>query len=229
MLLNLLSKAVKFNRQDGTVSVSWKQGAAGRLLLKVSDSGIGMTLEQMGRLFELFDRLGAEQSEVESTGLGLALSRSLAEAVAGSLTAKSTPREKGASSPSSSVSPSRRSFVTRASRELKPSQEPKGENCRLLCIEDGLPNLLLIQMILASRDTVELRSAKQGWMGIDLARGHHPRLILLDLHLPDRPGEAALRELGRDLRTADIQSSSCMRMRHRPRWSACSRQVPAST
>ncbi|MDA8264721.1 MAG: ATP-binding protein [Actinomycetota bacterium] len=203
VLLNLLSNAVKYNRRDGAVSVSWEKGAPGRLLLKVSDTGAGMAPEQMSRLFEPFDRLGAEQSEVEGTGLGLALSRSLAEAMAGSLTAESTPGEGSVFTLEIGLAEPE---VLRYEREARAQVESgtRGERCRLLYIEDNLSNLLLIQKILGSRDTVELISAMQGRMGIDLAREHRPRLILLDLHLPDIPGEEVLRELGQDPRTEDI-------------------------
>jgi CheY-like chemotaxis protein len=169
----------------------------------VVDTGVGIAPEHLGRLFEPFDRLGAEQSEVEGTGLGLALSRSLAEAMAGSLTAESTPGEGSVFTLEIGLAEPE---VLRYEREARAQVESgtRGERCRLLYIEDNLSNLLLIQKILGSRDTVELISAMQGRMGIDLAREHRPRLILLDLHLPDIPGEEVLRELGQDPRTEDI-------------------------
>ena len=65
----------------------------------------------------------------------------------------------------------------------------------VLYIEDNLSNLELIQRILARRSDLRLITAMQGRLGLDLAREHHPDLILLDVHLPDIPGDEILRRL----------------------------------
>src|SRR6267143_2513672 len=90
VLLNLLSNAIKFNREGGAVRVSCEADPSGRLRLSVSDTGRGIAPEMMGRLFRPFDRLGAEQTTIEGTGLGLALSHHLVEAMGGTLSATST-------------------------------------------------------------------------------------------------------------------------------------------
>jgi signal transduction histidine kinase len=74
VLLNLLSNAVKYNRERGLVELSCEEVPEKILRIKVSDTGSGIPLEKMKRLFNPFDRLGAEQSSIEGTGLGLALS-----------------------------------------------------------------------------------------------------------------------------------------------------------
>jgi PAS domain S-box-containing protein len=85
VLLNLLSNAVKYNRPGGSVTVSYEDAPPGRLRIKVSDTGLGIPQDKMNRLFAPFDRLGAEQTEIEGTGLGLALCKRLVEAMGGTL------------------------------------------------------------------------------------------------------------------------------------------------
>jgi signal transduction histidine kinase len=85
VLLNLLSNGIKYNHAGGSVSLSYEKTPEGRLRIQVSDTGRGIPLERMGLVFTPFERLGAEQMGVEGTGLGLALSRRLVEAMGGTL------------------------------------------------------------------------------------------------------------------------------------------------
>jgi signal transduction histidine kinase len=90
ILLNLLSNAIKYNRVGGSVSVQCDCGD-GRLQLHIVDTGPGIRPEDLDRLFVPFDRLGAEHGDIEGTGIGLALSRRLAEAMGGNLLVESEP------------------------------------------------------------------------------------------------------------------------------------------
>src|SRR3989449_2301170 len=90
VLLNLFSNAVKYNKEGGTIRAACEDGPPGRMCLTVTDTGGGIGLGMMDRLFKPFDRLGAEQTAIEGTGLGLALSQRLVEAMGGTLTVKST-------------------------------------------------------------------------------------------------------------------------------------------
>jgi PAS domain S-box-containing protein len=89
VLLNLVSNAIKYNRERGRVSLSWEVLPQGRVRLTVQDTGPGIPPDQQSRLFSAFERLGAETSNVEGTGLGLALSKRLIEAQEGTLTLSS--------------------------------------------------------------------------------------------------------------------------------------------
>ena len=89
VLLNLASNAVKYNRHAGTIRVTCQATRAGRVAIAVQDTGPGLSPDKMARLFSPFDRLGAEDTEVQGTGMGLALSKGLMEAMGGDLIAES--------------------------------------------------------------------------------------------------------------------------------------------
>ena len=90
MLLNLLSNAVKYNRPKGTVVVSCARVSDDRVRISVADTGMGIPSDRIGMLFTPFERLGAEHGVEEGTGIGLALSKRLTEAMGGTLTMTST-------------------------------------------------------------------------------------------------------------------------------------------
>jgi signal transduction histidine kinase len=92
VVLNLVSNAIKYNREGGTVDVHLTQdGTPGRVAVRITDTGQGIAADGLERLFSPFERLGAEQGSVEGTGLGLALSKLMVEAMKGTLAVSSTP------------------------------------------------------------------------------------------------------------------------------------------
>jgi PAS domain S-box-containing protein len=202
VFLNLLSNAVKFNRTGGEVRISGMRNDD-RFRITVADTGDGIDADQMRSLFTPFDRLGAERRGIEGTGLGLALSKSLVETMGGSIQADSV---QGEGSTFSVVLPlSDPAEVTGGEASAAASPDPGlGQPRAVLYIEDNLANLQLIQGILAYRPSVTLISAMQGSVGVDLAKQHRPDLILLDLHLPDIPGEEVFRRLQAEPTTNEI-------------------------
>jgi CheY-like chemotaxis protein len=205
VLLNLLSNAVKYTPLGGAITVTAGNNAANRVRLAVHDTGAGIPAEKISRLFTPFERLGAENSDVEGTGLGLALSRRLLDAMHGSIGVDS---EIGSGSTFWIELPLGASPViaiddrTRAASST--AQEHGGTRRRLLYIEDNLSNLTLMEQLLVDFPDVELISAMQGAVGLDLARRHSPDVILLDLHLPDVPGWEVLDRLRSDEATRNI-------------------------
>ena len=195
VLLNLLSNAVKYNREGGSVTVHCEHVGDDRVRIAVVDSGYGIAPEHLERLFRPFDRLGAEQGSVEGTGMGLALSKGLVEAMGGSIGVHST-LDVGSTfwlELASAEGPLERyeRIHPQAAEEEEPGRAPHV----ILQIEDNLSNLKLVERIVQRRPGIELLAATQGGLGIELARQHRPDLILLDLHLPDMPGQEVLRRL----------------------------------
>ena len=203
VVINLLSNAVKYNREGGDVRISVAPEGSDRMRIAVTDTGHGIEPGAMERLFTPFERLDVG-GEVQGTGLGLALSRSLVEAMDGALEVESEP---GAGSTFSVVlgrgEPVAVAAAAEEERELVAERTYDSER-RLLYIEDTVANLRLVGEILESRPSVKLLPAGMGRLGLELAAEHQPDLILLDLHLPDVDGEQVLSELRSDERTRDI-------------------------
>jgi signal transduction histidine kinase len=203
VLINLLSNAVKYNRDGGEVRVSVEAAGSDRTHIAVSDTGPGIDSDSLGKLFTPFERLNAA-ADVQGTGLGLALSRSLVEAMGGTLEVESAPGEGS----TFTVELARGEPVAVAEagtdeRELIAERSYDGER-RLLYIEDTVANLRLIEEILRSRPSIKLLPAGMGRLGLELAAEHRPDMILLDLHLPDIGGEEVLARLREEERTGEI-------------------------
>jgi CheY-like chemotaxis protein len=202
-LLNLLSNAVKYNSPGGLVTMSIGR-FSDKMRVNVTDTGVGIAESYLPKLFQPFERLGAAQTDVEGTGLGLALSKGLAEAMGGTIGVKSVVGHGTTFWLELSLveSPSRT-----IGREIAYVCEPliqRNSNDTVLYIEDNLSNVRLMEDIIAIRSGITLITAMQGRMGLDLAREHRPKLIFLDLHLPDLPGNEVLGRLKSDPRTSAI-------------------------
>ncbi len=202
VLLNLLSNAIKYNRRDGRVQVSvWAcshDGVDG-WELGVSDTGSGLTGEQMERLFQPFDRLGAERSAVKGTGIGLTLSRRLGELMGGTLSVESQPG-KGSTFrlwlPRADA-PSGRQAEPAAVAAQSPDTEsgPVDRRRRVLYVEDNEANQRLLARLLARRDDIDLRIVPTASEALALAPAWRPALLLIDIQLPDGDGHRLLRDL----------------------------------
>lgn len=202
VLLNLVSNAIKHNRDEGQVSLSCAVQPDGMFAITVSDTGIGVPPGEIDRLFAPFDRMGAENTEVEGTGVGLALSLALVQAMGGRLEVESTlgvgssftvllPLIEAAEPQAAERSPMTNDFGPATADVAQGLHGP----LTVVYIEDNLASLRLVQQVAARRPGVRLVHAMHGQVGLDLVSSTRPDLILLDLHLPDMPGEEVLRRL----------------------------------
>lgn len=202
VLTNLLSNAVKYNVEGGQVHVDTRPGSAGTVEILVTDTGLGLSDTQVSELFQPFNRLGRESSSIEGTGIGLVISRRLAELMGGQLIASS---REGAGS----------TFVLSlpAADVAQPvdADQPDGDALvapyrqRLVhYVEDNETNAEVMRGILAQRPQVVMKVSTTGLDGLAAIRAELPDLILLDMHLPDIDGLELLRHLKNDLRTAGL-------------------------
>jgi PAS domain S-box-containing protein len=197
VLLNLLANAVKYCGGGCTVSIQAEERSGAVLRLSVRDTGPGIPAELGDRVFTPFDRLGAEGRGEEGTGMGLALSKRLVEAMGATIGYES---EEGHGTTFWVDLPIVEAPIDRAEREsmgaLPAAGGAAGERTStVVFVEDNLSNVRLLEYVLAQRPGVTLMPAMQGSIGLDLARQHQPDLVLLDLNLPDLDGRDVLQSL----------------------------------
>jgi len=188
VIVNLLSNAVKYNHPGGRVTLSCRVDDDA-CSVRIVDTGWGMDARQLQRLFEPFNRLGAEKSNVEGTGIGLVLSRRLTELMGGELQVDS---EVGYGT-----------TATLTLRLAQPSSGPRssesagdaGVQIDVLYAEDDAVNAELVRQVLQMRPAVGLRVAESGAMALRLARVRVPDLMLIDMNLGDMTGLQLARAL----------------------------------
>jgi len=202
ILTNLLSNAVKYNIDGGRVHVASRLGGPDLVEVSVTDTGLGMTPEQMEELFRPFNRLGRERTALQGTGIGLVISRRLAELMGGSIRVKS-------------VTGQGSSFILRLPKAIDPDTVPSSlddlsalsadyHRRIVLYIEDNETNIEVMRGIVAQRAQVQLEIATTGLGGLAAVRERRPHLLLLDMHLPDMAGLDLLHHLKADPATSTI-------------------------
>jgi PAS domain S-box-containing protein len=190
VLVNLLTNAIKYNRPGGSVRLEIAP-VAGRVRLRVSDDGVGMTSEQQAHAFEPFNRAGAERAGIEGTGIGLTIVKALVEGMGGRITVDST---RGVGSVFE--------VLLDAAAESGPLALPAP---RLLYIEDNAVNVLIVAELVRRRHGIEFDSMPDGASGVARAAQTLPGLVLVDMQLPDIDGLEVLRRLRADPATAQLR------------------------
>ncbi|SDA49715.1 MULTISPECIES: ATP-binding protein [unclassified Janthinobacterium] len=206
ILLNLLSNALKYNREHGTVSVACGVQPGGRVRISVRDTGIGLDSDQVALLFQPFNRLGQEGGTEEGSGIGLVVTKRLVELMDGHIGVTS---EAGvgstfwielrvAESVPLPVSPA----LPRP--DLAGALLDNSAPVTLLYVEDNPANLTLVEEIVRYCPQLRLLTARDGRLGVDMALTQLPQVILMDINLPHINGTDALKLLRADPRTAHI-------------------------
>jgi hypothetical protein len=195
VLINLVSNAIKYNHPGGSVRLS-AVANRGRVRFEIADTGVGIALEYHSALFQPFQRLGAEHTHVEGTGIGLAICKRLVEAMRGSIGCVSElgkgstfwvelPAETGiAEAPE----------VAEAALVAAAPRATAG-GYTLLYVEDNPANLRLMEHLMSTLPGVAMLSAPTPQLGLDLAGAHRPDVIILDLNLPGMSGYEMLARL----------------------------------
>ena len=206
VLTNLLSNAIKYNRPGGSVVVECSVSAPQRVRISVTDTGAGMQPEHLAQLFRPFSRVGQETSAAAGAGIGLVVTKRLVELMGGAIGVRSHVGKGSvfwielvtAAAPRLAAGDAARIPLT--GPVIRPGAAPR----TLLYVEDNPANLQLVEQIIARRPDMRLLSARNGPLGIALARSARPDVILMDINLPGMSGIKAMQMLRAETVTAHI-------------------------
>lgn len=204
VLINLLSNAIKYNRLGGTVRVQCAMVSLTTLRINVQDTGEGLAADEVAQLFQSFNRLGQRTKVEEGTGIGLVVCKRLVELMHGEVGVESTVGV-------GSVFWFQLEVATTLVADDTPLDVPPDylelpieRPYSLLYVEDNPANLMLVEDLMVRRPHIRLLTAKNGNMGVAIARASRPDVILMDINLPGISGIAAMRILAKDPSTAHI-------------------------
>jgi PAS domain S-box-containing protein len=218
VLLNLLSNAIKYNRENGSVRIDC-ESVGGLVRVNVRDTGHGLSEEQLAGLFQAFNRLGQEDGAAEGSGIGLVMTKRLVELMGGRIGVASTP---GAGSVFFVELPRARAasplaFEPVAASSNASSNPPGGRDAAapghaadasslatVLCVDDDPASLRLVQQVLSALPSVQLLTASNGRLGVEMALAHAPSVIVMDNNMPELSGREAQGLLRADPRTTGI-------------------------
>lgn len=212
VLINLLSNAIKYNVEAGKVTVRVKLDEGARVRFSVMDTGKGIPAELRNEVFQPFNRLGAEKSTIEGTGVGLTISKQLVEQMQGEMGFSSLDG-RGSTFWFCLPQSSSKAGDEKSQNKETDSELPLGrkdlvlnfsEHKKVLYIEDSSANQRLMQQFLGRYTQIALTLAQDGFSGLYEARTLCPDMIIMDINLPGMSGYETLDILRREPLTRDI-------------------------
>jgi len=210
VLLNLMSNAVKYNNENGKIIIACEMTENNKWRTSVTDTGNGLSEIQIEKLFTAFERMGAEQSEVEGSGIGLVITKKIVYLMGGVIGVESEVGkgsvfwvEFGAENISNESEFESKELITKETGSEGSVMTDKKYN--VLYIEDNPANLRLIMQLMARRDAIDLATSPDPVLGLELAVAHLPDLILLDINLPGMSGFEVLEKLKEKEETKNIK------------------------
>ncbi len=206
VLINLLSNAIKYNREGGRVDVGLQMLEDDQVHIRVNDTGKGIAAQRLDELFQPFNRLGADDSDIEGTGIGLTISRRLVEMMGGSIGVSSEPGVGSCFWIQLPLESDDACVLPESAWQEAGAEAPRSaaQRATVIYIEDNPTNLKLITQLLGRRPQVRLITAHTPDLGLELCTAYQPDLILLDINMPGLDGYAVLNTLRADPALATV-------------------------
>ncbi|WP_255477800.1 PAS domain-containing protein [Cellvibrio sp. KY-YJ-3] len=207
VLLNLLSNAVKYNHVGGEVEVQLSMQEGQELRISVRDTGRGIPIQRQNEVFQPFNRLSAENSNIEGSGVGLVITKQLVEMMKGKLdfvSAEGVGTTFWIDFPVATEWNDEPIKKLSSNKDYTPATLNVKRRCKVLYVEDNPTNVRLLQQIFDRYPQLELEVAEEAFLGIYKARSLNPDLVILDINLPGMDGYEVLSVLKNDLSIAAV-------------------------
>jgi PAS domain S-box-containing protein len=210
ILINLLTNAIKYNISGGQVFIKTEPSPNNELgtsfiRISITDTGLGISKKDLPKLFNPFERIGAEKSQIEGTGLGLAVVKKLMDAMGGNLGVDSTLGEGSTFWIELPACESQQETLEKSGKLNGIDLNVPMKTGKILYVEDNPSNIELVEEILSIQyDGIQLFTTAYGKLAVNLAIAHQPDLILLDLNLPDIHGSEVLKLILAEEKTKHI-------------------------
>lgn len=205
IMLNIVNNAVKYNKSGGNVTIKIEDNpATDKIIVTVADTGLGISKDNIHKIFDPFERIGADLTSIEGTGLGLSVVKKLINALGSEIYVEST---LGNGSKFWFELPKGKFFYNFGELNENSKQNKNAEGCKktVLYVEDNISNIeLLEEIVYASCQEIRLFSETKGNKAIEMALKLKPDVILLDMNLPDLSGEEILKQIKRNKILKDL-------------------------
>ncbi len=206
VLVNLLTNAVKYNIDNGSVSIGYKQTGKNNIRIHVSDTGKGLSDEEQIQIFEPFNRLGAEYTDIEGIGIGLSIAKKLMEMMGGSISIESN---KGEGTTFYLNFPIGKHIGNDISKTIETNLEDTyldntDLQYNILYVEDNMSNQRLIDNLFANYPNFNLTIKSTAEDGLEEVASEHFDLVILDINLPGIDGYSALQKIHNNAETKNI-------------------------